>query len=159
MPKTQELNAFSTPGQQKAVQHVYGNEHSWACGDRKNRGLPRCQVEKQPATQKIVATPFVASVGELILKTPFLASKVCERNADMALALIRRIVDGDNEQFPVGDLPGEDHETIMSPVSIPAGAAIEKLPMAIAKRGSMQDQQKSLVKAVQIFVEWLGGAS
>src|SRR5215510_6014314 len=59
--------------------------------------LPGRHVEEQAARLQIVAVPIIPGRVELILDAPFLAGQIRKRQPRIALALIRRVVDGDDQ--------------------------------------------------------------
>src|SRR6267142_1550021 len=53
-------------------------------------------------------------------------------------------------------MPGEGHDTVRGPVSLPGRSAFEQLPVALANDRVSQHRQQSLVELLQIRVGGLG---
>lgn len=122
---------------------------------RKDGGLPRRHVEEEAAAQEIVAVPVVGGGSEQVLKTPILSGQLREGQADVALALVGGVIDGDDEEFRRRAAPGEHHEAIVSPVAFPSRGAFEKLPLSFAKGGPTQDGQEAVVEIAQLCIRRL----
>ena len=123
--------------------------------NEKNGGLPGSHFQEQPFTLQIVTIPLEAGRAELILQPPFLAGKVRERQPNMTLALIGRVIHGDHEQFSLRALPGEDQEAIVRPISFPSGRAFQQLPLPVANGRKAQHRQQVLVKLLQLIISGL----
>src|SRR4051794_14291656 len=94
--------------------------------------LPGRHIQIKSATLQVFAVPIIAGRVELILQAPFVAGQVAPRQADMALTLIRRIIDGNDEPFVTGSLPSGGDKAVVCPVAFPARLAFEKLPLTVA---------------------------
>ena len=76
-------------------------------GQRECACLPGRRVQVQPARLQIVAVPFVRGITEQVGEPPFAAAEVRERQPDVALALISRVVDRHQQSFAAGTFPAE----------------------------------------------------
>src|SRR3954447_17685171 len=90
---------------------------------RKNGTVPWSQIDEQAASREVVTAPVIALAAELILEAPLLSGDVCNLKAYVALALIRRVVDGDHERRLARRLPAEGDEAIVCPVAVPGTLA------------------------------------
>src|SRR4051794_26324051 len=98
---------------------------------RKNGSVPWSQIDEQAASREVVTAPVIALAAELILEAPLLSGEICNLKAYVALALIRRIVDRNNERRFTCPLPAEGDEAIVCPVAIPGSLAFQQLPGAV----------------------------
>ena len=94
--------------------------------------LPGWHIQVEAVGLQVVALPVVRGLTEHILEPPLAGAEVCERQSDVALALVGRIVH--HHQQPCGSraVPGKGQKTIPGPVAVPGGDAVEQLPLALA---------------------------
>src|SRR5262249_32959529 len=97
--------------------------------------------------------------GKAIFEAPFLAADIRERQAHVALTLVGGVVDRDCEALALLPLPRERQKTIVRPVAVPGGGAVQKLPLAVAKRRLTQQDEQTLVEFVQLPIDLLARPS
>src|SRR5262245_59698418 len=93
--------------------------------------MPGRNIQVKPLLQKIVTASVIDRRAQQIAQTYSPAGDVRKREFDVALALIWRIVYG-NQQTLVTIVPRKTKKTIGCPVPIPRGAAVQQPPFTIA---------------------------
>src|SRR5688572_13283184 len=115
----------------QAAQPSLVNRHrliGLAWRDREDTSLPGRRIDVQPAACQVVAMPVKAGVAQLIAQLPLFATQVVERQTHMALALVGGVVDSNDDPLGTDAMPGIGDETVVGPVAVPGGNAIEQLP-------------------------------
>src|SRR5262245_53761650 len=103
--------------------------------------------------------PIVNRGRQLVVQLPFLAAEMGKRQTDVTLALIGGVVDRNDGIFFRGALPGEGQKAIVAPVTVPAGGALQKLPLADTKDWLAQGFEKPVVEGLQVLVDRLARAA
>src|SRR5262249_44944183 len=75
----------------------------------------------------------------------------------VALALVTRVVDDDQQTPAVAAFPRPGEESVVGPVAVPGLRGVEEAPCALAEDGAAQDFQEPLIERAQPFVNRLPG--
>lgn len=78
-----------------------------------------------------------------------MAVEVGKREPEVALALVRRVVDRDHQALAVVATPRPGDEAIPRPVTLPGRAALEEHPLAVTQCWLEQNGQQHFVKTGQ----------
>src|SRR5262245_53880148 len=116
---------------------------------------PRRQVEIETARNDIGSVAIVGGRSHQILKLDRAAMKVRKRKTDVALTLVRGIVDRDEQALAVVVLPAPSDEAVARPVSVPRGAALEQAPLSILDARPPEHGQQTVVELRDARVDGL----
>src|SRR5215471_20863118 len=81
-------------------------------GEREDGCVPGRHVQEETARCQIVAVAVVGRLADPVLEPPASAPEVREGQPHVALALVGRVVDGDEQPFAGRVLPGKGHEAV-----------------------------------------------
>src|SRR5215470_9679015 len=126
-----------------------------ASGEREDGGVPGRHVQEETARRQIVAVAIVGRLADPVLEPPASAPEVREGQPHVALALVGRVVHGDEQPFAGRVLPGKGHEAVTRPVAVPRRATLEQSPLALAHGRSTEDGEEPLVEASALLVQGL----
>ena len=73
--------------------------------------LPGRYVQVQGAGLQIVALPVVRGIPKQVLQSPLAIAEIWERQPDVTLALVGRIVHRHQQPLGTGTIPGKGQET------------------------------------------------
>src|SRR5262249_12854425 len=114
--------------------------------------LPGRRIHVESARLQVATIAVVDGCRELILEAPLPAIEIRERQPHVALALVGGIVDGHQQALAARTLPGEGHETVPRPVSLPRWQTLEQLPLTLAGNRLAQHAKKAIVKLLHLLV-------
>src|SRR5262245_55171315 len=77
--------------------------------------LPGRHIQVQATGLQIIALPVVRGLPEYILQSPLAVAEIRERQPDVTLALVGRIVYRHQQRRGTGTVPGKGQETIPGP--------------------------------------------
>ncbi len=114
--------------------------------------LPRAEIEIKAAGLQIVAVAVVDGVAEQVLKPPLRAAEIIERQAEVALALVRGVIHDRQQAVSFAVFPGKRDEAVPGPIAVPSRHAFQQSPAAVAHDGLTQHCQQPLVERMQLRV-------
>src|SRR5215813_14598847 len=118
---------------------------------------PCWHVEVQPPGAQVVPPALVAGGAHQVLELHAVTGKVREGKQRVALALVTRVVDDDQQSPAVAAFPRPGEEGVVGPVAIPGLRRVDEAPCAFAEDGAAQDFQEPLIERTQPFVRRLPG--
>ena len=92
------------------------------------RGNARLAGLDQPACDQVSSLPVISNLIHSILEAPHSLFQVLVRQKDVALALVRRVIDRNQQPLAVGSLPPKGEKAVARTVSVPRRNAIEPAP-------------------------------
>jgi hypothetical protein len=79
---------------------------------RKHVKHPGAQIELKAARPQVIAIAVVDGLAQFILESPLPGTKIGERKSNVTLALMRRIIHGDESFLALGAGPRKGHKII-----------------------------------------------
>src|SRR5262245_4809799 len=116
---------------------------------------PRRQIEIETARNDIGSVAIVGGRSHQILELYRAAIEVRERKTDVALTLVRGIVDRDEQALAVVALPAPGDEAVARPISVPPGPALEQAPLSILDARPPEHGEQTVVELLDPRVDLL----
>ena len=121
--------------------------------------LPGGQIQIKSSFRQLRAVSLIRCLSHAILQSPRSQSQIVMRPADIALALGRRIVDGDKKASVIGARPFAGDKAFVGPVAIPRSKAFELPPRSIAYNVVPKYGQQPSIESFYAFIHSLCGSA
>src|SRR5271170_6877561 len=115
---------------------------------------PGRHIQVKASRNKVIAVTVRRYGTHQVLQVDDMPLKLVERNREIALALVLRVVRDDNQRRLARGLPYKADEAVRCPVAIPGRRTLQQSPLTVASDRQMYAVEKAIIEIAHRCVDW-----